>query len=263
MPLVIGIGDIVGGIAGAYGSGSRPSTNGFKYSVNTSNTDAGSSNADQHTLPVISTGTYSFDVDWGDGSSNTITAWNQAEVTHTYAASGTYTIEITGTFTGVKFDVDTLKLLEIFNWGGSVLTINDRNAFKDTTNASCSATDSPVLVGNLGSTFQGSTISSGLANWNFGSVTGFRSGLQSASSWNEDVSGWDVTACTNFGNTFLGTAMSQANYDALLIGWAAQTVQSSVVFATSAQYTAGGAAEAARNTLTTTYSWSISDGGPN
>ena len=77
----------------------------------------GPSNADQHTLPVGRSGTYSFDVDWGDGNSDNITAWNQAEVTHTYAASGTYTIEITGTFTGIDFNVDPLKLIEIFNWG--------------------------------------------------------------------------------------------------------------------------------------------------
>ena len=57
--------------------------------------------------------------------------------------------------------------------------------------------------------------------------------------------------------------MSQANYDALLIAWAAQSVQTGVPFITPAQYTAGGAAEAARNTLVNTYSWTISDGGAN
>ena len=62
---------------------------------------------------------------------------------------------------------------------------------------------------------------------------------------------------------FNSSAMTQANYDALLISWAAQSVQSNVAFGTSAQYTAGGAAEAARNTLVNTYSWTISDGGAN
>ena len=57
--------------------------------------------------------------------------------------------------------------------------------------------------------------------------------------------------------------MSQANYDALLIAWAAQSVQSNVAFTTPAQYTAGGAAETARNTLVNTYNWTISDGGAN
>ena len=79
----------------------------------------------------------------------------------------------------------------------------------------------------------------------------------------DDVSGWDVSNVTNMGNAFSGTAMTQANYDALLIAWSAQTVQQNVQFGISAQYTAGGAAEAARNVLINTYNWSISDGGPN
>jgi hypothetical protein len=67
---------------------------------------------------------------------------------------------------------------------------------------------------------------------------------------------------TNFLNFMVGVTLSTTNYDALLIGWAAQNVLSNrtVNFGNS-QYTAGGAAEAARNTLTTTYGWTISDGG--
>jgi len=103
----------------------------------------------------------------------------------------------------------------------------------------------------------------GIANWDFGNVAGFFNGVANATSWNEDISGWDVTSCTDFITAFLNTSMSQANYDALLIGWAAQSVQSNVTFGTSAQYTAGGAAEAARNTLVNTYSWTITDGGAN
>ena len=159
MPTGIYIGAAIGGGGGLSEGGGPTPANGFKYSVNTSNTDAGSSNADQHTLPVGRSGTYSFDVDWGDGNSDNITAWNQAEVTHTYAASGTYTIEITGTFTGINFSVDPLKLIEIFNWGASVLTINSTASFRDTTNASCSATDSPIISGAISQCFFQSGIS--------------------------------------------------------------------------------------------------------
>ena len=78
--------------------------------------------------------------------------------------------------------------------------------------------------------------------------------------YNEDISGWDVTNITNFSNAFTGTAMSVANYDALLIAWSAQTVQSGVTFSISAQYTAGGAAATARAALVTK-GWTIVDGG--
>ena len=51
--------------------------------------NAGTSNDDQITLPLVSSGTYDFTVDWGDGTQDTITSHDQAEVTHTYSAAGT------------------------------------------------------------------------------------------------------------------------------------------------------------------------------
>jgi hypothetical protein len=58
------------------------------------------------------------------------------------------------------------------------------------------------------------------------------------------------------------TALNTANYDAILIAWAAQAVQDNVVAGFgSAKYSAG-AAKDARDHLTGTHSWSITDGGP-
>lgn len=49
---------------------------------------------DTFTLPLVSYGKYDFSVDWGDGNSDRITAWDQAEKTHNYASSGEeYTIK--------------------------------------------------------------------------------------------------------------------------------------------------------------------------
>ena len=50
----------------------------------TDNTSSGSSTATQVKLPLISTGSYNFVVEWGDSTTSTITAYNQAAVTHTY-----------------------------------------------------------------------------------------------------------------------------------------------------------------------------------
>jgi small-conductance mechanosensitive channel len=60
---------------------------------------SGSSGANQIKLPLTSTGIYSFIVDWGDGSSNKITSWNQTETTHT-SSPDTYKVTITGVLTG-------------------------------------------------------------------------------------------------------------------------------------------------------------------
>ena len=69
----------------------------FTSSWNTTQTSTGSSAPNQIKLPLIASGNYSFVVDWGDGSTNTITSWNQAEVTHTYDTSGVKDLSIAGT----------------------------------------------------------------------------------------------------------------------------------------------------------------------
>ena len=87
-------------------------TNSFLSVWNT--TKWGSSGNNQVELALESGGTYNFDVYWGDGTNNTITSWNQAQVTHTYDSQGEYTINIKGTIVGWSFNDggDKEKLLE-------------------------------------------------------------------------------------------------------------------------------------------------------
>ena len=56
--------------------------NPFTFTVQTSK--SGVSNDDQFTLPLTDNGTVDIVVDWGDGTSDAITAFDQAEKTHTY-----------------------------------------------------------------------------------------------------------------------------------------------------------------------------------
>ena len=46
------------------------------------------------------TPTYDYDVDWGDGTSETSVTIN--DKTHTYSSTGTYLVRIYGTFAGLK-----------------------------------------------------------------------------------------------------------------------------------------------------------------
>jgi hypothetical protein len=89
-------------------------------------TVSGDATARTITLPLPNTrseGTlsYNFTVDWGDGSSSTVTAYNDANRIHTYADNGTYTVTITGTCEGWYFNNagDKLKIVEVVNWGES------------------------------------------------------------------------------------------------------------------------------------------------
>ena len=53
----------------------------FISTWNTATTYTGSTANNQIRLPLISTGTYKFTVNWGDSTSDNITTWNQAETT--------------------------------------------------------------------------------------------------------------------------------------------------------------------------------------
>jgi surface protein len=116
-------------------------------------------------------------------------------------------------------------------------------------------------VASMGSMFRASNFNQDIGNWDVSSVTNMGS-MFYESPFNQDISSWDISNVNNFLNFLYGGELSTSNYDALLIGWAAQSVVSgrTIDFGFS-QFTAGGTAEAAKNTLTTTYGWNITDGG--
>lgn len=75
-----------------------------------------------------------------------------------------------------------------------------------------------------------------------------------------DVSNWIVTGVTNFSFFATNGSLSVTNYDILLNTFAAQSVNSDLSIGMgSSQYSTSG--ETARNTLITTYNWTISDAG--
>ncbi|MCF8294852.1 MAG: BspA family leucine-rich repeat surface protein [Bacteroidales bacterium] len=99
-----------------------------------------------------------------------------------------------------------------------------------------------------------------IANWDVSSVTNMSSMFNGAIAFEQNLGGWDISQVTNMTNMFLGVTLTSLNYNALLNGWAALTLQNNVVFnAGTSKYSP--LAEAARATLTTTYNWTITDGG--
>ena len=86
-------------------------------------------------------------VDWGDGTTDTITTWNQAELNHDYSlttGAGVYTISLDGVFSGIKFNNggDKLKLTEINQWGTNQWTTMNA-AFRGCLNMIGTYTDTP------------------------------------------------------------------------------------------------------------------------
>jgi hypothetical protein len=83
--------------------------------------------------------------------------------------------------------------------------------------------------------------------------------FRSASAFNQNIGGWNVAALTNAASMFHSIKLSTANYDALLNGWDAQTLQPNVTFSGgNSTYCLG---EAARANMISGDGWKFTDGG--
>ena len=117
-------------------------------------------------------------------------------------------------------------------------------------------------VTDMSSMFSGAAeFNQDLSSWNVSAVTTMAQMFQSAESFNQNIGAWIVTSVTDMNLMFDGTSLSVPNYDALLIGWSGQAVQSNVAFSGGASnFSTVGAP--ARDILTGTFNWAITDGGP-
>lgn len=181
----------------------------FRFTVKTDN--AGTSASNQFTIPTMSTGTYNFTVDWGDTTSNNITTWNDAALTHTFPSAGNYTIRITGTFEKWRFNNsgDRLKMINVEAWG--VLVISNSDAFRGCSNMTSSATD----VLNFGATdcsssFRACSLFNGqVDNWNVTGVTYLEFFFLSCSAFNQPCNSWNVSSCISMRSMFQSTPFNQ------------------------------------------------------
>ena len=184
------------------------------------------SGADTVTLPLISSGTYNFDIDWGDGTTSTITAYNQVlsdesvAVTHSYTGGGVKTISIGGTnstITGWQFNNagDKTLITGISNWG--TLNISTNAAFHGCTALNVTATNAPTISStDLNNTFNNCTaLTSAGGTWDTSSVESINSIFHSATNFNGDITGWDVSSVTAMYLAMYGS--SSFNQD--ISGW--------------------------------------------
>ncbi len=225
-----------GGTAPSSGSSQPPApppSGDFITVWNTALLSVGSSNSDQVSLPLEASGTYDFEVDWGDGTNDSITTGNQAEATHTYAAEGTYTVSITGTIQGWQFNNagDRLKLIKVSSWGPLRLG-NSNSYFYGASNMIITATDILDLTGTtdlyktfsycsslttvpsmndwdvsnvttMQSMFSGASVfNQPIGNWNTSNVTSMRSMFYKASVFNQPIGDWDVSNVTSMRSVF-------------------------------------------------------------
>jgi len=314
----------------------NPYGNAFVMEFDT--TIAGATGAGILAIPAGNTGVYNAVVDWGDGTTSAVTAYNDANLTHDYTATtgaGVYDVKITGTFPWLFFNNggDKLKLLKIKNWGDvgfallqsmchgcanlvsitsysgkvAVTASNNYNLFNGCSSleyADLRAFYDSVIVGTSNNWFINNTklkkVIFGLTKFSTpAGFAGFFSGAPAledcgnlsafedaaASTYSSFFNGassvvgiepqrLDISAinsaAASLANMFAGVTISTPNYDATLIDFEAQAAAYSgtnanlvntVVHFGNSKFSSGGAAEAARASLISTYGWTITDGG--
>lgn len=195
------------------------------------------------TLPLQSSCTYNFTVNWGDGSPlETITDWNDSKKTHTYSSRGIKTVEIQGTLGCLSFDADgdqvsdgdASKLVDVVQWGSNQWQTMEAMFFGADQLISFSATDIPDLsqVTNMSRTFKFSRLFNGdihnwntsqvvimdemfrgavsfnqnIGDWNTSQVQVMRSMFQGALAFNQDIGGWDTSSVLLMESMFAHTA---------------------------------------------------------
>ncbi|MGV8087420.1 MAG: BspA family leucine-rich repeat surface protein [Candidatus Woesearchaeota archaeon] len=116
-------------------------------------------------------------------------------------------------------------------------------------------------VTNMSGTFQDATnFNQNISGWNTGNVTNMQQMFYLATSFEQNIGSWDVRNVTSMTAMFNSVTLDTSNYDAILNGWASQIVKNSVSFSGgNSKYSYIG--KPGRETLNTTYLWTITDGG--
>tara|TARA_R110002012_G_scaffold66476_6_gene173591 strand:+ start:405 stop:5018 length:4614 start_codon:yes stop_codon:yes gene_type:complete len=153
-------------------------------------------------IPTTGTG-YHYDIDWGDGT--IVTQSYVFGVSHTYSTPGIYTVSITGTFPRIYFyQTDTRNFRSVEQWGNTAWTSME-GAFWGCKNLTFNATDVPDLssVTSMKRMFQSaSSFNLDLTDWDVSNVTDMSEMFSGASAFNGDISNWDVSNVSNMNRMF-------------------------------------------------------------
>lgn len=161
-------------------------------------------------MPFRTTSTVNAEVDWGDGTSDTVTS--SAEAVHTYATAGTHTITVTGTINGWSYyfanqdgvSVDKDQMGNVSQWGSFL--VDEDVTFYQCTNMTVSATDRLKFTDtyNFGYWFFGTTsmTSIDVSNWDISSMTSLRRMFSTTGLTSIDISSWDTSNIENMEGLF-------------------------------------------------------------
>jgi surface protein len=160
------------------------------------------------TLPMV--GAHTITVNWGDGLSDSYSSTVSANRTHTYAANGTYTVQIYGTAFGFGGTTSRPQLTKCLSFGALGLQ-SLSNGFRACANLNEVPSSLPSTVTNLSGCFQSATsFNFDISGWNVANVTNMSSMFLSATAFNQNIGSWNVANVTSMSSMFeSATAFNQ------------------------------------------------------
>ncbi|WP_158849450.1 BspA family leucine-rich repeat surface protein [Algibacter sp. L1A34] len=169
------------------------------------------------TIYTNSSYTYNYTVDWGDGtiSNNAI-----GTVSHTYATAGAHTVSITGDFPAIynyESPNNAAKLQTIESWG-NIAWKSMYYAFSGCVNLRLNTKDAPNLssVTSLRGVFRGaSSFNQDLSGWDVSNVIDMNDMFRNSSSFNQDLSDWATGNVRNCYDFSIGSALTISNLPTL------------------------------------------------
>ncbi len=170
-------------------------------------------------LPLGTAGTVNVTVDWGDGLSDTYTATGIK--THTYASEGIYTVKVYGSLDHFGYgpnhvsSINNDKLTDIIDFGNLGITDLSGGA-RGASNLTAVPADLPANVTDLRNMFRdASSFTQDLNGWDVSQVQQMSAMFWGAGNFNGNISSWNTGAVTSMNSIFL----SAGSFNQDISGW--------------------------------------------
>ncbi len=200
--------------------------------------------------------------------------WNTAKVTNMSNMFGGYQVvtpfnqDISGWNTAQvtnmrsMFNGATAFNQDIGNWNtAQVMTMSSMFSRAFSFNGDISGWNTAKVTDMKWMFYEATSFDQNIGGWNTASVTDMDSVFVRATSFDQDIGEWNVEAVTTMESMFLGVSLSIANYDALLVGWNRQNLQTGVTFHGGNSLYISTEAQTARANMISADGWNITDGG--